>query len=397
MNRRFFLEAATASAALLTPIPFLANIRTEGGIHPPGKEFLTRLPSLMELATLPGLGMAVISPGRPMWQHYAGVANFKTKAPITPDSLFPGCSLGKPIFAALVLRLAQENKLNLDRPLNTYLKDDALTARWGDQVTIRHVLSHTTGLPNWRSEKDQKLKPSFEPGSRFGYSGEGFFHLQRVVEHVTSSGFEALMQECIFKPLRMHSSTFLWLPNANDRLVAGHRGADPFYNRDLPIDVFEIVQSSGRPLSFWTEEEIAAALMTKFNRTSAPMPNEFVPNVAFSLLTTVSDYMLFLSALLDPTDTILGLSPATRNLMWTPLSHINSALSWGLGIGVETTESVTYLWQWGDNGGWKNFILAHAASRTAIAVFTNGSNGQHVNERIIRAVTGFDNPAFLWI
>jgi CubicO group peptidase (beta-lactamase class C family) len=397
MNRRSFLAGTSASAALLTPIRSLATRRVEAAIHPPGRDLMARLPALMELATLPGLGMAVIGPGRPTWQHYAGVANFNTKDPITPQSLFPGCSLGKPIFACLVLRLAQENQLDLDRPLNAYLKEDALTGRWGDQVTIRHVLSHTTGLPNWRWEKDQKLIPAFEPGSRFGYSGEGFFHLQRVVEHVTGAGFESLMQDQIFKPLQMHSSTFLWLADAKDRLVAGHRGTDPFYNRDLPIDVFEIVQRSGQPLSFWTEEEIGAALMKKFNRTSAPPPNEFVPNVAFSLLTTVNDYMHFLSALLDPADTILGLSLATRTLMWTPVSHINSALSWGLGIGIEKTESASYLWQWGDNGGWKNFILADPPSRTAIALFTNGSNGQHVNERIVRAITDIDNPAFLWI
>jgi CubicO group peptidase (beta-lactamase class C family) len=396
MNRRFFLGAA-ASTAFLTSVRSLATPKFEAAIHPPSEDFLSSLPALMELATLPGLGMAVIAPEKPTWQHYAGVANFDTKAPITQNSLFPGCSLGKPIFSSLVLRLAQENKLDLDRPLNTYLKDDSLTGRWGDQVTIRHVLSHTTGLPNWRGEKDQKLTPAFEPGSRFGYSGEGFFHLQRVVEHVTGIGFEALMQERVFKPLQMRSSTFLWLPDANDRLVAGHRGTDPFYNRNLPMDVFEVINSSEKPPSFWTEEEIAAALMKKFNRASAPVPNEFVPNVAFSLLTTVSDYTRFLSALLDPTDMTLGLSPAARMQMRTPVSHINAALSWGLGIGIEKTESASYLWQWGDNGGWKNFILAHPPSRTAVAIFTNGSNGQHVNERIVRAITGIDHPAFLWI
>jgi CubicO group peptidase (beta-lactamase class C family) len=351
----------------------------------------------MELATLPGLGMAVVSPDVPMWQHYAGVANFNTKAPITPDSLFPGCSLGKPLFACLVLRLAQEGKFDLDRALNTYLKDDALTGQWGDKVTPRHVLSHTTGLPNWRSQEDEKLTPRFEPGSRFGYSGEGFFHLQRTVEHVTGTGFEALMQERIFKPIRMNSSTFLWLPDADSRLVAGHRGTDPFYNRDLAIEVFGIVRSSGKPLSFWTYEEIASALRKNPKHTSAPQPNEFVPNVAFALLTTVSDYARFLAALVNPADTSLGLSPETHAAMQTPVSHINSALSWGLGIGVERTEAGNYLWQWGDNGGWKNFILAHPPTRTAIAVFTNGSNGQHVNERVVRAATGIDHPAFLWI
>lgn len=350
----------------------------------------------MELATLPGLGMVVVQPGQPGWEHYAGVANSATKAPIQADSLFPGCSLGKPIFACLVLRLAQEGKLDLDRPLNAYLKDGALTGPWSDQVTPRHVLSHTTGLPNWRWQKDQQLTPTFEPGTRFGYSGEGFFHLQRIIEHITGTGFEALMRNRIFEPLHMHS-TFLWLPDANNRIVAGHRGTDPFYNRDLATDVFGIIQASGKPLSFWTYEEIGSALKEKFTRTSVPPPNEFVPNVAFSLLTTVADYARFLAALVNPNDSTLGLSPATYAAMQTPTSRINSALSWGLGIAVERTETASYLWQWGDNGGWKNFLLAHLPTRTAIAVFTNGSSGQHVNERILRAATAIDHPAFLWV
>jgi len=397
MNRRTFLQTTAASTVLLPSLQALAVPKSTAAIHPPSEEFLSRLPALMELATLPGLGMAVIRPGLPVWQYYAGVANFNTKSPITADSLFPGCSLGKPLFSCLVLRLAEEGKLDLDRPLNTYLKDDALTGPWGDKVTSRHVLSHTTGLPNWRWQNDQKLTPAFEPGSRFGYSGEGFFHLQRVIEHVTGTGFESLMKERIFKPLNMNSSTFLWLPEANNRIVAGHRGTDPFYNRDLAIDVFNIIQSTGEPLSFWTYDEIASSLMKKFNRTTPPPPNEFIPNVAFSLLTTPSDYARFLSALVSTTETSLGLSPAMRAAMQTPVSRINSALSWGLGIAVEKTETSSYLWQWGDNGGWKNFILAHPPTKTAIAVFTNGSNGQHVNERILRAATGVDHPAFLWI
>ena len=83
--------------------------------------------------------------------------------------------------------------------------------------------------------------------------------------------------------------------------------------------------------------------------------------------------------------------------MQTPISKVNSALFWGLGIGIEKVERQQYLWQWGDNGGWKDFFLAQRISQTAVVVFTNGSNGVHVNERVIRAATGVEHPAFLWI
>jgi CubicO group peptidase (beta-lactamase class C family) len=398
MNRRAFLHLIAASTVVAPPLEgFAAAKAAAGGIHPPDEAFVAALPHLLDLAWLPGMGIAVVCPGRPVWQHYLGVANVSTKTTITAESLFPAASLGKPIFACVVLRLAEQGAIDLDRPLNQYLHVDAFTGQWGDKVTARHVLTHSTGLPNWRSQDGQKLTPTFEPGSRFQYSGEGFFHLQRVVEHITGTGFESIMQERIFKPLGMSSSTYIWLPDAKDRLVAGHNGLNPFYNRDINAMVFEVIQSSGKPLSFWTTEQIADALMKKTGKSTPPPPNEFIPNVAFSLLTTVTDYARFVSALVDPQNATLGLSPAMRTAMQTPVSRVNSALSWGLGLGVEQVDGQSYLWQWGDNGGWKNFILAQPPTRTGIVVFTNGNNGQRVNERILRAVTGIEHPAFLWV
>lgn len=208
MNRRSFLQVAAASTFAAPALSSFATIKlAAGSIHPPDEAFVATVPHLMDLAMLPGLGIGVVRAGQPLWQYYAGVANVKTKTPITANSLFPGASLGKPIFACVVLKMAQEGAIDLDRPLNQYLQEDALTGQWGDRVTPRHVLTHSTGLPNWRSEDSQKLTPTFEPGTRFQYSGEGFFHLQRVVEHITGSGFEALMEERIFRPLGMPSTT----------------------------------------------------------------------------------------------------------------------------------------------------------------------------------------------
>jgi CubicO group peptidase (beta-lactamase class C family) len=398
MNRRAFLHLAAASTVVAHSFKGLAAAKpAAGGIHPPDAAFIASLPHLLDLAWLPGFGMAVVGPGQPIWQHYLGVANATTKTPIAADSLFPAASLGKPVFACVVLKLAEEGLIDLDRPLNQYLQEDALTGQWGDKVTARHVLTHSTGLLNWRSEDKEKLTPSFEPGSRFQYSGEGCFHLQRVVEHITGSGFESLMKERVFKPLGMESSTYIWLPDAKDRLVAGHNGPNPFYNRDINAMVFEVIEASGKPLSFWTTEQIGDALMKKTGKPVPPPPNSFIPNVAFSLLTTVGDYARFLSAFVDPKNATLGLSPAMRRAMQTPVSHLNSVLSWGLGIGIEQVDGQSYLWQWGDNGGWKNFILAHTPTRTAMVVFTNGNNGQRVNERTVRAATGIEHPVFLWV
>ena len=396
MNRRAF--AQTATAALLTSSLRAAASPSQSyaGIQPPNEKFLATLPNLMELATVPGVGIGIVRAGQPTWQHFIGVSNASTKAPINADSLFPAASLGKQPFAFAVLRLADTGKLDLDRPLNQYLADDPITGPDGDRVTARHILSHTSGLPNWRRAAKDPLLPAFTPGTKFRYSGEGFYHLQRVVETITGTGFDAWIETNLFTPLSMTSSTYLWSSTAQDHFVAGHYRDDPQINTDLRAAIFALVQSSNQPLSTWNHTRIIQAMMQRSNSAIAPPPNDIVPNAAATLLTTLGDYSRFLSTVLNPHNSI-GLSPATRVAMESPAIRINSALSWGLGFGIEQAESQTFLWQWGDNGAWKNFMLAHPATRSGIVIFTNAGNGEHIYERIVQAASDIDHPAFLWI
>ena len=92
---------------------------------------MASLPRLMELTRLPGLGMAVVQGDKTVFTHYAGVANAKTKSPITADSLFPAASMGKQVFAYAALHLADEGRLDLDRPLLEYVSEDAPTGETG--------------------------------------------------------------------------------------------------------------------------------------------------------------------------------------------------------------------------------------------------------------------------
>ena len=355
------------------------------------------LPRLMELAQLPGLGMGVIHGDRLVWQHYAGVANAATKAPITADSIFPAASMGKQIFAYAVLQLADSHQLDLDRPLKSYVSEDAPTGELGDRITARHILSHSSGLPNWRWQADQKLAPAFEPGTKFRYSGEGFYYLQRCVEKITGTGCEAFMQDHLFKPLGMNSSTYLWRADAGLRLVSGHNGDEPFDNRAFPEQLFHLIEKSDVPLAQWNHDRIVEEMAKVLSPPHKPMPNETSPNVAFGLLTTVRDYSAFVSRITQSDGDAFDLKPETRSAMMKPYSHVNSAVSWGLGWGIEQESGRQYLWQWGDNGGWKNIVMVHHDTRSALVVFTNGENGMRVVERVVKAATGYDHAVFLWV
>ena len=81
---------------------------------------------------------------------------------------------------------------------------------------------------------------------------------------------------------------------------------------------------------------------------------------------------------------------------WTA-ADVEKALPRVDGIGLEQAGGRKYVWHWGDNPGFKNFVVGEPATGSAIVLFTNGNAGQRVYERVIRARTGVDHPAFLWL
>jgi CubicO group peptidase (beta-lactamase class C family) len=263
------------------------------------------------------------------------------------------------------------------------------------RITARQVLSHTTGLPNWRQQPGP-LEPTAEPGKEFSYSGEAYFYLQRVVEAVTGKPFAGVMREQVLDPLEMKQSSYVWLPEFETRMAAGYDGQENRLDVQAAIGrrTFSIAQQWGVPLSDWRYEESARAVPL-VNPQWPPVPLYMVPNAASSLLTTVSDYARFLNRLVAPPG--LDLSAASRAAMSTAQVRLNSALSWGLGWGIQRDEHGEMLWHWGANNSFRNFVIADPVNRRAVVVFTNSENGPRLYERVIAAVTGHDHPAFLWI
>jgi CubicO group peptidase (beta-lactamase class C family) len=266
------------------------------------------------------------------------------------------------------------------------------------RVTPRHVLSHTTGLPNWR-QQPVPLEPVTEPGKAFNYSGEAFFYLQRVVEAVSGRPFARLMREQVLDPLEMHQSSYVWLPAFESVMAAGYDGRENRLDVQAAIGrrTQVVAQEWGKPLSDWRYEDSARAVPL-VNPQWPVLPLYMVPNAAASLLTTVGDYAKFLSRVVArPPASGLDLTEPTRRAMVTPQVRLNSALHWGLGWGIQRDEHGEVLWHWGANNSFRNFVIADPANGRAIVVFTNSENGPRIYERVIVAVTGHDHPAFLWI
>ena len=363
----------------------------------PNADLLRHLPRLLELASVPGLALAVIEGGQ-VWRRGFGLAIQEPAEAVSDETVFEAASLGKPVFAYAVLRLVDDGVLDLDRPLYDYLPiPDANNPRM-KRVTPRQVLSHTSGLPNWR-QQPSPLEPATEPGKEFSYSGEAYFYLQRVVEALSGKPFGRLMREQVLDPLDMKQSSYVWQPDFESRMAAGYDGHENRLDVQAAIGrrTLAIARDWGKPLTEWRYEDSARAVQL-VNPQWPVLPLYMVPNAAASLLTTITDYAKFLTHLVArPPAQGLNLTAATRKAMSTPQVRLNSALWWGLGWGIQRDEHGEVLWHWGANNSFRNFVIADPANGRAIVVFTNSENGPRIYERVIVAVTGHDHPAFLWI
>jgi CubicO group peptidase (beta-lactamase class C family) len=401
MNRRQWLKQSTA--ALLASPAITSTFAAQSTKPPAGTlsdSFLARLPQMMELANVPGLSIALIKNGKVAWARGFGVRDVNTKAPVDADTIFPAASLSKVVFAYAVLKMREEKLIELDRPLVSYLNasdlpDDPRTK----QITARHALTHSIGWQNWRFAKGNTLQFAFAPGEKFSYSGEGFFLLQRVVEQIVGRGFEEVMRERVLNPLGMKRSSYIRQPEHESSFAAGHN------SRGFPSEfgiaqqrqkLQDLAKQWNKPLASWRYEDLVRA-MEQTQPDLPPFPNFMTPNSAASLLTTAPEYAGFMLRLLDKSASdATSLSEATRWEMLTPQVKINSAIAWGLGVGLQTEGGRTCFWHWGDNGNWKAFMFGDPVARSGVVVFTNGTNGHKLWQRIVAQATGRDQPAFLF-
>lgn len=339
----------------------------------------------MTAASVPGVSSIIVERGKPSF-FSAGVIRAGGQDRVTENTVFAAASLSKQLVAHAVLDLAAKNAWDLNRPLGDFVPIEGSPD--AGIVTAREVLSHSTGFPNWRFEKGQQLKPAPERGKTFRYSGEGYVYLQRVIEKITGKGFGRHMKDSVLNPLGMKTSTFTWR--------AAEPSAKPHDRQGVVRDGFRRMSQFDALAAEWKKEpedwtctdQEEACRKAEIN----PFPDNFPINAAASFKTTASDYARFLT---------VAMRRAQFGERQVSIGEPNpgastSVLGWGLGWGVQTTSDGTNWWQWGDNGGYKNFVLADPKREWGIAVFTNGDKGRAVYERIIRAVRG-DQMAFLWL
>ncbi|OYU73286.1 MAG: hypothetical protein CFE32_21350, partial [Alphaproteobacteria bacterium PA3] len=168
------------------------------------------------------------------------------------EAIFQAASLTKPIVATLAVKLVLRGKLDLDQPLSDVLPDgylhrqnlfalrerpvvDLVTSEILRRLTVRMLLSHTSGLPNWSSQVPLSL--SFEPGTRWRYSGEGYVLLQRVLERLTGLSLQALASAELFEPLDMNDSALKLTERVESALVPGRSASGQIRQLRFPYEI----------------------------------------------------------------------------------------------------------------------------------------------------------------
>ena len=171
----------------------------------------------MRRQNIPGLSVAVVRHGEIIKIAGYGVSSRKTRTPATPETIYKIASMSKQFVAAGILSLVQAGQLSLSDSVSKYLKD--APAAWGG-ITIRHLLTHTSGLvresPGFDPFKVQSdaavIRAAYAvplrsvPGAQWQYSNLGYFVLAEVIHAVTGRPWVDYLQERIFSPLGMNST-----------------------------------------------------------------------------------------------------------------------------------------------------------------------------------------------
>ncbi len=351
---------------------------------------------LLRLASVPSMSYAMVDGDR-ITTRSVGVRQAGEVERVTPDTVYAAASLSKAVFSYMLLGLVSEGLLMLDRPVREYLPLPNPDDPRAPAITARRLMSHSGGWRNWRNNVSQSLTADFDPGTKWSYSGEGFFFLQRVVEKLTGKSMSVLVRERVFEPLGMKRSSMVGLAELEAFQATGHnsRGeVSPVFGRPTLVELRRMLTERGQPLEAAKVEDSEQAIKTAEPQLPV-LPNFLSPNAAASLVTTPNDFAIFLRHLVTARRKG-GPAAAIVDLMMSPQIKCNEAIQWGLGVGLEDFGGRRFAWQWGDNPGFKNFFVADPQNGKAMVVFTNGDRGARVYERVMRAVTGDDHPAFLW-
>lgn len=260
----------------------------------------------MEKRGIPGMAIAVLVQGKPVKVKTYGYANLEKKEAVELDTSFDIGSVSKSFVSAAILMLIEQGRLSLDSPVSQFIANTPAT--W-HKMTVRHLLSHSSGIKDYIREipasniehewTDSELygraavqKLHFPPGEQFRYSHTNYLLLGMIIRSVTGKKFHSYITENLFLPLKM-THTFARSEEKTVKLAVGYRKeedktvVEPRENRTF-ADAF--CSSTIQDLIVWAE-----ALERENPQRGTPLSNAararmWAPNVAKDGKTAIHGY-----------------------------------------------------------------------------------------------------------
>ena len=370
-TRRAFLNLGASGLAASSLLPGLGCSRAPSDPPAPAAasgwnarvaDIEKRIRGSMAARRVPGVSIALIRDAKIAWTGHFGVRDRTTGVPVDDATVFSAQSMSKPVFAYRVMKLCEQGVLDLDAPLTRYTRDifvkDDPRLR---EITARRVLSHTTGLPNWRTP-DDPLRINFPPGSKWSYSGEGYHYLRSIVSRlkghvdetrcgafemghrVCASDFGEYMEANLLRPFGMAASGYAFTPAMQRVLAAPHDADGKLLPNDPPTP--EIIARYGS---------------------------------AGALMTTASDYARFLIEVMQPRPADdYRLNAASLAEMLKPQIAAGESpikVSWALGWQIWHLEPGTMVVHGGDFDGRHSQSAFSLQRKNGFVILTNGEGG----------------------
>lgn len=349
VDRRWFLLKTSAtfvgvlSTRCASPTPAVGDARSQ----------IERLMTRLHDQHLFTGEILVAAKANVIYEGAFGAADRSTGRPYTTDTRSCLASLTKPITAAAIMILAEEHRLTYEDPLSKFLPGFADPV---GVVTIRQLLTHTSGIPDYPELNvdhpgvtnaeilaaiKKVQKPAFPPGQKYQYCNGGYVLLALIVESISAQPFPRFLETRIFKPLGMTSTFVLTSPDQKTVNVA--RGFD----------------MSGGDNDFAGMETGAGGVYS-----------------------TVNDLFRFDQALY--TDALV--TQRTLAEAFTPAHVSEGRTTYGFGWNIVTDATGTRVWHQGNTAGFRALMERRLAERITVIMLTTGgdTNRMAINDSIQR-------------
>jgi CubicO group peptidase (beta-lactamase class C family) len=334
---------------------------------------------------LAGLALGVVRGGELAYDRGLGFADVAAGRRVTADTVFRIGSISKTFTAIAVMQLVEQGLVDVDDPVNEHLRGFRIERRPGSPaITIRHLLTHTSGLGELRKLTDVArpviglgvdvgkpmptlpelyapvLRAEIAPDEKWAYANHGFAALGQLVEDVVARPFAEHLREAVFEPLGMRHTDFL----RSERV----RG------------------------------ELAIGYAFKGNRLKPVKDREIIIAPAGSIFSSVRDLALYAAALIGGGANEHGrvLEAETLQRMWEPQLEVAPGLpAMGLAFFLHPVGGHRVV---GHDGGWPGFVSALLVAPddgVAVVVFTNTSDGRptvRLSENVLQRLLGAPAP-----